>query len=323
MAESPTTTEQYELVYQGITAVAARCDGAQSSDGVGFNGQDTKFGKRIASVPFTQWTDEVKVEAARIALTYKVQILEYTGVDVSTLDVVRDANELGTNHLARDHARGYERRAQGADKLALRSIDAYEGKLVLHYDKKDPDFGDLLAACKALPGRTFDWDTKCNVAPVSDEMADFVLTWDFPLTEDAKALLQAGPPVFYNVTLADNGDKVVIDTPYNPDLVDAVRNLQGRSWDGGLKVNTADVHPDVIEFVTQWNLSIHPDARAACDKAQAALDAADAAALVEDDRRVVMAHVSRQKDPGALPPVFVDMLAAVLPADVAEKVIAR
>lgn len=320
MAPMATTEEQYELVYQGICAVASHCDGAQSSDGVGFNGQDTHFGRRIASVPFSEWTEDVKAEAARIALTYKVQIEGYTGVDMGTLDVVRDAQDNGTNHMARDDARGYERRAKGAAQMAERKIDALGNQLSIHYAKKDPDFGALLDACKALPGRTFDWDRKCNVVPVSDAVADFVLTWDFPLTEAAQQLLAAGPPEFYNVTLADNGQKVIIDTPYNASLVSRIQALPGRSYVGG-SINHADVHPDVIGMVIEYGLKIHPDARAACEHAQDALDAAAADALVEEDRRVVMAHVSRQKDPGALPPVFVDMLAHVLPAEIAERVI--
>jgi hypothetical protein len=316
------TTDQNELVYQGITAVAARCDGAQTPDGVGFNGQDTHFGRRIASVPFDQWTDDVKAEAARIANTYQGQILDYTGIDVSELDVVRDAQDRGTNHIARDDARMYERRAKGADKVAERLIDAVGAELSIGYAKKDPDFGALLDACKALPGRHFDWDRKANLVPVSDAVTDFILEWDFPVTEAAQALLAAGPaPTPDNVILAANGQKVIIDTPYNAELVDAIRSLPGRSWDGAKKINTADVHPAVVKLVDRFHLSIHPDARAACENAQAALDAAEANALVEGDRRTVMAHVSRQKDPGDLPPVFIDMLAHVLPADIAERVI--
>src|SRR5215831_8068279 len=129
MTSPATTDQQYELVYQGIVEVASRCDGAQSLDGVGFNGQDTKFGKRIAAVPFSEWTDDVKVEAARISLTYKQQILNYIGVDVATLDVVRQAAGLRTNHIARNQARQYERRQANADKVALRKIDAVEGAL--------------------------------------------------------------------------------------------------------------------------------------------------------------------------------------------------
>src|ERR1700676_42244 len=91
-----TTKQQYKAVYAGICAVARRCDGALTQDGVGFNGQDTHFGRRIASVPFYGWTPEVKVEAARISLTYKVQIETYTVVDVGVLDVVREASGLKT-----------------------------------------------------------------------------------------------------------------------------------------------------------------------------------------------------------------------------------
>ena len=193
MAHASTTEEQYELVYQGICAVAAHCDGAQTGDGVGFNGQDTHFGRRVAAVPFTEWTDDVKAEAARIALTYKVQIMTYTELDMGALDVVQDAQDAGTNHAARDDARGYERRAKGADQLAARKIDVVGDKLGIFYAKKDPDFAELLETCKALPGRGFDWDLKCNVVPVSDAIADFILVWDFPITEAAQALLEAGP----------------------------------------------------------------------------------------------------------------------------------
>jgi hypothetical protein len=77
----------------------------------------------------------------------------------------------------------------------------------------------------------------------------------------------------------------------------------------------------VLALVDRFALTIHPDARAACDNAQAALAAAHADALAAEDRKTVMAHVSRQKDPTTLPAVFIDMLAHVLPADVAEKVI--
>lgn len=322
MATAPTTAEQYELVYQGICSVASHCDGAQSDDGVGFNGQDTHFGRRVASVPFDQWTDDVKAEAARIALTYKVQIQSYTGLDMGDLDVVRDAQDNGTNHTARDDARGYERRAQGADKVAERRIDAVDGALGIFYNVKDPDFEEMRDACRALPDRSFNGARKCWQAPMSEAVADFVMTWDFPVTDAAQALMSAPIPEFFNITLMDNGQKVEINTPYNPALVDAIKALPGRAYKGG-PINHADCSMDVIGFATQWNLSIHPDATAACEHAQAALEAAHANALVEEDRRVVMAHVSRQKDPGALPPVFLEMLSDVLPADIAEKVIAR
>jgi hypothetical protein len=104
--------EQYRLVYAGIAAVAANCDGAITEDGVGFNGQDTKFGKRIAMVPFESWTDDVKLEAARIANTYQGQILSYLGVEIQKLPVVREAMGKDTNRAARDDARDFERQKE-------------------------------------------------------------------------------------------------------------------------------------------------------------------------------------------------------------------
>jgi hypothetical protein len=317
MATDLTAEQQFELVYQGICAVAARCDGARTEDGVGFNGQDTHFGRRIASVPFSEWTGHVMVEAARIANRYQGQILSYTGIDVTTLKVVTDALGRETNHLARDHARGYERRAE---TLSCRKIDAVDGALGIFYAKKDPDFDALLTTCKALPGRRFDWERKCNVVPASEAIEDFILTWDFPITDAALALLQAPKAEVFNVTLAENGQKLVIDTPYDPALVEAIKILPGRSYKGG-SINFADPGTTVLALVDRFALTIHPDARAACDNAQAALAAAHADALAAEDRKTVMAHVSRQKDPTTLPAVFIDMLAHVLPADVAEKVI--
>jgi hypothetical protein len=314
-----TTDTEYQQVYDGICAVAAHCDGARTEDGVGFNGQDTHFGRRIAAVPFAEWTEDVKAEAARIANTYQRQILGYTGIDVTTLGVVKDALGADTNHAARDTARGYERKAKGTDKIALRNIDVVDGDLGIFYDKKDPDFATLLDACKALPGRSFDWNRKCNVVPPSEAVEDFILLWDFPITDAALALLQAPKPEYFNVTLADNGQKVIIDTPYDPSLVEAIKALPGRSYKGG-SLNTADVHPALVAFVDRFGLKIHPDARAACDKAQEALEAKHAAGLVAQEVGTILAHVSGQKDPGALPPAFLEMLAAVLPADVAEKV---
>lgn len=315
-----TTDTEYQQVYEGICAVAAHCDGARTEDGVGFNGQDTHFGRRIAAVAFADWTDDVKAEAARIANTYQKQILTYTDIDVTALAVVQEAKEAGTNHGARDDARGYERKAKNADKLAERKIDVVDGLLGIFYAKKDPDFSALLEACKALPGRTFDWTHKCNVVPPSEAVDDFILEWDFPLTDAALALLQAPKPEYFNITVADNGQKLVVDTPYNASLVEAIKVLPGRSYKGG-SLNTVDPSTKVLDLVSRFGLKIHPDARAACEGAVKALEAQEAAGLAAAEIGTILAHVSGQKDPGALPPAFLDLLRNVLPTEIAERVI--
>lgn len=147
---------EYRQVYAAICAIATRCDGALSDDGVGFNGQDTHFGRRIASVPFEDWTPEVRAEAARIAGRYATQAETYTGVDVRQLDVVREAQGRPTIHAARDQARGFERRARGAAKIEQRKAEVRpDGRVKVSWVKGDPDFSALLDAARALPGRRF------------------------------------------------------------------------------------------------------------------------------------------------------------------------
>jgi len=313
MANELTTEQQHELVYQGIVALAGHCDGAQAKDFQGFNGVDTHFGRRVAGVPREQWTPEVFDECCHIILKYREQVLAYTGIDVATLQVVLAAQDQGTNYTARDQARTYEKRAAA---LADRKIDAvtpregrYAGQTVLgiFYGKKDPDFQALLATCKALPGRAFDWTLKANVVPPSPAIEDFVMEWDFPLTDAARDLLAAPRAVKYDVTLDASGRRVVIDTPYDPVLVEAVRSLPGRAWDAGNKVNTVNVTPQVTEFARRFNLNVHPDVIAACGKAAQALQAREADKLVAQDVATVMNRVSSVQRPEDLPEVFVQM----------------
>jgi hypothetical protein len=146
---TPSVEEQRRAVYAGICAVASNCDGARQADGVGFNGQDTLFGKRIAAEPFERWTEDVHVEAARIALTYKVQILSYIGVDMAQLDIVREAAGLPTNRQARDDARSFERtRRQASQRFVHYRRDRVEFEF--------PFNDDIRVAIKKAGDATFD-----------------------------------------------------------------------------------------------------------------------------------------------------------------------
>ena len=301
--------DEYALVYQGICAVAAHCDGALSDDGVGFNGQDTHFGRRIASVPFDQWTDDVKVEAARIALTYKVQIESYTGIQVGDLDVVREARELGTNHAARNDARTYEKRQQGLAYVTERkAVKLADGRLALSWNRKDPDcFGALLEAVKALPGRR--WTGQVNEVDFTPEAVDFIekfaLSVDFDLDTakvDAEAAVVAQAER-YRVTLVPNKkNRVSIDAGgYEPNRVADARNLPGRVFKGATKTDEVDLHPAVLSFARKWDLKVDP-------AVVAALDFAQAQKLDNETKETMLLFASRQANPENLPPAFVALV---------------
>jgi hypothetical protein len=326
MAHDMTPEEQYELVYGSILDVAGNCDGAVDRDGVGFNGVDTKFGRRIASVPRSQWTPDVMLEACKIILKYRDQVLARTGVDVGTLSVVREAQDNGTNYAARNQARTYEKRAKHLAARQIGVVRNQKGQRVLgiRWANGDPDFDSFLKLVRDLPGRTWNGETKTNEVPYSPQVETFIEEWDFTVTEAGQAFIQAAltvapvapaPQVSYEITLGVDG-RVVIKTnltaPGQP-AADAVRSLPGRSFNRSLYANTANAHPQVLAFARTFNLNVHPDAVRACEAAGAALQAADASGLAQTDIDMVMNTVSRCNGPEELPAVFVMMLKEILP----------
>jgi hypothetical protein len=317
-----TTEQENEKVHEAIVAVAARCDGAITLDEKGFNGVDTHFGRRIAQIPYAEWSDAVKEEAAHIILKYREQVLAYTGIDVSELGVVKAAQDWGTNYAAREEAARHERQLKDeAKKAELRRVTMTQRRvdvtsdgtqLEIHFSKKDPDFSELKRACQNLPKRRFDWDQRVLawVTPVSEAVEDLILTWDLPLTPEAQALLQKPRDVHFDVTL--DGDKIRIERPYNPAEVAAIQKLPGRAYVGG-NFNRVDPDPMVDVLATQFGWKVHPDARAACMAAKAALESHKADELTADGVRTVLARVSRLRRPEDLPEVFLGMLRDAYP----------
>jgi len=318
------TPEEQDAIYNGMVEIAIRCDGAQSKDYKGFNGVDTHYGRRIAKAPRDQWTPEIFAECAHIILKYREQVLAYTGVDVGTLQAVKDAQDNGTNYAARDQARRFEQ----VDKYrAERRVDVVphpvtrKPVLGIFYAKKDPDFSTFLPRCQALPGRKFDWDRKCNSVFVSDEAQAFIQEFDFTVSDAARALLETprtapqapARPAEINVDPTAPG-KVFIKTdktasgPANS----AVRDLPGRWFDRGRYGNQADATPAVVAFARTYDIVISPEAEALCGTAQAAQEAPMGGAMSQEDLNLMMGEVSRCGSPDDLPEVFVTMFARLV-----------
>jgi hypothetical protein len=310
--------DQYRLVYAGIWAVAANCDGAREQDGVGFNGQDTKFGKRIASVDYDMWTDDVKVEAARIALTYKAQILAYTGLDISTLDVVREANDLQgakrksalTNHDARDQARQFERRAEAADQRVITLSP--EGLRAIWF--KFPFDAEIKDAVKAAGAR---WNGQDKVwwipqGPVTPEVAAIAAKWFRVLscaeqffTAPAAAPVAPAKPAVHGYMISD---QIVFDFPYNPGQKDAIK-AAGARWNGADKtwrVKASDPKaPAVVAAARQVGLVV-------ATEVESALGGAVKAASVKLDRKATLVGASRLSRPQDVSPEFLALVAAAV-----------
>jgi hypothetical protein len=305
--------DEARLVYAGIQAVAAQCDGAMSDDGVGFNGQDTLFGKRIAAQPFDQWSPAIILEAARIASTYRKQIEARTGVDVSTLDLVKGTANNLTNRVARDEARGFDRVGLKANRKAERFPD---GTIRMSWNSKDPDcFGVLLAEVKALPGRR--WTGQFNEVAMSIEALDFIerhaVATNFDvdlvrsdLTTAVRVGVEAPAPAPKPLQVRLEGDVVRLSFPYDPAAVAAVRNLPGRKYHGDTKTNTVHLSHDVLRFAEQFNLTVDP-------AVVEALKGQEDAGAAEAKQERLLAQVSGSADPSALPGDFLAQVLAACP----------
>jgi SNF2 family DNA or RNA helicase len=73
-ATAMTDTTTTQTIQNAVRALAARCDGAATQDGMGFNGRDTSFGKSLAAIPGDFWTLKQLQAAERMLKTYRNQL---------------------------------------------------------------------------------------------------------------------------------------------------------------------------------------------------------------------------------------------------------
>jgi hypothetical protein len=305
--------EQYALVYQGICEVARRCNGAISEDFVGFNGQDTKFGKRIAAVPFEAWTDDVKQEAARIANTYQGQILTYTGIEIQKLPVVREAMGKDTNRAARDDARDFERRTfhvtVSDDGAALEFRFKYSPVLVDELKRHTmgarwnggEKFWNVPVASQ-LPGFVTwvrDPGLKFRFSPEAVAVLDQIAT---TTVEQVRAVVESKPQGYML------SGEVVFSFNYNPTQKDAIK-AAGARWNGADKTwrvrADSPKAPAVVAAARQVGLTV-------AKEVDVAVGAGQQAAEVKLDRGAVLVGASRCSRPNEVTPEFLALVQAAV-----------
>ena len=296
--------DQFRLVYQGICAVASNCDGAITEDGVGFNGQDTKFGKRIASVPFESWTEDVKVEAARIALTYKQQILSYLGIDMFELPVVKEASGHGTNRQARDDARGFERMHRR--QVRVRDID-----VVVFDFPFDARLKDALKDAGRVRWNGEDKTWEIARGALTPELVAVAKANFTDISVEAQAAFdnvgQATPtkPAVHGYVISD---EVVFSFPYNPGQKDAIK-MAGARWEGSDKTwrvrTTSAKAAAVVAAARRVGLTVAKEVDVAIGAGQQAVE-------VEIDRGAVLLAASHTSRPSEMSPEFLALVQAAV-----------
>ena len=244
-----TDTLSWSYVHEAISAIAARCDGAHAPDGVGFDGSDTHFGRRVAMIPVQEWTPEIAQACYELVVhKYRTQAESY-GI------VVANLQDPGFHDLdpraARRHAREL---AAKRDTGGYGLIDADGENLTVHTAKVNWSVLDIV---RAQPGRRFDSEGKRWLVPVSAragralfEMAE---QYDLEVSAEARSLVEragTGEGEERNdrrIALLPDG-RASVCFEYDPGLVTEVKRLSGAKWVGAEKYWRVGVDAPLIAF---------------------------------------------------------------------------
>lgn len=294
----PADPEVSRPLLAAVQSVAAHCDGAREEDGIGFNKSDTGFGRALAFVPVEAWSQETAHAAYEMLGKYKVQLGGF-GIDYDGLEAppkpegeAKDIRQRGRRgvldpyqeHVKQERSRERkeqkQREREEAERQSRRitvevTADGKE-RFVIEF-KYDPK---LVSAVKSeVSGARFDGARRCWVAPAgaASDVVAFAANHDFIMegsvsefasgyserAAKSEADARAADPNFDKkkngtVELAADG-RLVIDTPYNPEMVSEIRGLPGRRWDAANKVNVVDMSPEALAFAARHDLHLPGD----------------------------------------------------------------
>ncbi len=281
---------------EAIGVISSVCDYAQSDDAQGFNAADTWLGHVLAQMPAALWTDDAALATWDMLRKYRGQ-LAAAGIGYDDLPRPAGADELEAERReqarqrAREHAQHWRQQQYRQARTYLRcDADGSQVTLAFPYDP------DLVAACRAIPGRRYDGAAKANVFPFTSlpaviELAD---VHQIEVTVEVRALAGIAaeraevhatlPPV----RLDDRNQTIIIDAQFNPDLNQTLKDANhGRStWDRNARVHrlTPRVAAALPELAEQFGLKISDQAREAITAETARQDRnrADASAFEAD-----------------------------------------
>jgi hypothetical protein len=297
-----TTDEQYRIVYQAIRGIAEQCDGAVSRDFVGFDGADTKFGRRIAALPYEEWTPEIKSDAAFIlGRKYHGQARQVTGQVVDYLDVVREAMEQSDTPW-RWAARNQARQAEyAALAKSSRKVTLSENVLSFTFKYDDP----TRLALKALGARFEDSDRSWNIyrSRVTPEVSQLVRQFGFTpvdaqteeFIDQAASRTPTAPTVGDVTTAPDNRLLVTLRGHLGKLAFSEYRQLDGYDWCKGSQQSYVELTERNVRWLAANSF------RFAQDPAQLLVTAAEHQADQEATKAASRAETSDRDFTGIFP----------------------
>jgi SNF2 family DNA or RNA helicase len=188
-------------IHEAIRAIATRCDGALSDDGVGFNGVDAQFGNSLSD------RDEL---TARQALAAHKMLRKYRG-QLSKAGI--DYGELEEPEVPVRTAIGRKITIEGKSLIFIFDFD---------YEIKE--------AIKRIPGKKWSktkkqWSAPIN-GPVLDLVSRFAVQYDFTLDERVIALMDSRIEEIEHISMLSHAEDADLDPEKISNLAGTLRPFQ-------------------------------------------------------------------------------------------------
>lgn len=276
------TSAKYALESVGTIEYAMRslagvCDGALTRDGIGFNGTDTKFGKRMADIPSGEWSEEMLITSAMVLRKYTNQLSSY-GIDIvpAINDILTAAGDIDETTVSKNGHHEAWQREYAKQHAPYISIEYGVIKVYNSYEVRNE---------LRENGFTFNRASKTWDGPVNSVTASTVLNNPLITISESDRRALSGPSVIqvipeeketrYNITVKDDSsDTLILATEWNQIPLTVTRAIPGRKWDGYAKVNYISALPSVLDLVEKYGLTISDDAIALIESKRAAVEAA-------------------------------------------------
>lgn len=262
---------QFEAIHAAVSAIAAQCDGAITRDGIGFNGQDTKFGSRAAEIPVSEWTNAIASEVYDMLRTYRGQLSEL-GIEYDSLtNPDPDGNTI--HNSGRDDARQIQYQRKNAPYVTFLNGGDY---VLVHnsYPIKDTL---KRAHFRFDPRRVQSKAWEADVTPLTastilgmpeirlDDNQRVILSAIAECEADTESVTDS----FEHIRISDTPGKLIFDTPNFEVPIAVIRGIPGRKWMPQQRYNLVTAHIGLIELAEKFSLNISADAMAEIERHRA------------------------------------------------------
>lgn len=236
---------------KAIRAIAGVCDGAEATDGSGFNKADSRYGTMLALTSESQWNSVVVYEAWKMLAKYQTQ-LSRVGIEY---------DQIPTPMRPDDFTHGFNEMVSSARGTARNTVSSNGEVFVVRceYDEQ------LIEEIRKIPGVSWNNKALVWVVPLSshEEVTRLVSDYGFTASEELNSMNTTAPQLTIGdrkITTSKSG-RLIFEFQYHPDIVAAIKEIPGRLWDAKKKVWSTPPVLAVVEIADTYGFSISESLR--------------------------------------------------------------